>query len=299
MLNWIFFAILARFVWAGTNILDKIIVTHHIPNPFSYVIFTGLFGFITGLIIFIISGLAPISPSSIFLASLGGILYIYCIVPYLQAMKHDEASRITALFATTPLFVLLLNFFFTGESLALFDFIALILLVIGGFSISVRRIDNTFRINQSFWWVIISMIIFALSSVLLSFAYQENDYLTVFTIARFAGGLSIIPFFFISSIRNSFTKVITQSSKKVIAIIGFNELLTVSGVASIEYAFKTGNVSLVSALGSTQALFVLVLAIFFSVKFPWLLKEEVSRNTILLKLFAITLIAISIYLITI
>jgi hypothetical protein len=57
-------------------------------------------------------------------------------------------------------------------------------------------------------------------------------------------------------------------------------------------AVSLGPVTLVNSLGALQPLFVLAIAVVFSNFFPHILKEEVDRHTIALKLVAIALMII-------
>jgi hypothetical protein len=78
-------------------------------------------------------------------------------------------------------------------------------------------------------------------------------------------------------------------NKKAVRFILSSEFLYRSATALITYAAAFGSVTLVNALSAVQPFFVLFFMILFSVFMPHILKEDIGKQKILLKIVAITL----------
>jgi len=61
------------------------------------------------------------------------------------------------------------------------------------------------------------------------------------------------------------------------------------------YAIAIGSVTMVNALQGTQYAFLLILTILLSVRFPKILKEDVSESKIVLKIASLILISIGLF----
>lgn len=86
--------------------------------------------------------------------------------------------------------------------------------------------------------------------------------------------------------------------KKVIVTMSASEIISVLGTLFSIIATSIGFVTLVNALTSTQPFFVLLFTAFLSIFFPSILKEELSKSIISLKIIAIVLMFAGVILIT-
>ena len=99
---------------------------------------------------------------------------------------------------------------------------------------------------------------------------------------------------------NAFPDLVTvakEHGKKAIGVMSLAEVLNIVGILLITAATASGYVTLVNALSSVQPFFILFFAVVFSIFYPKILKEEIGKSVVLLKLFAIVLMFIGIILI--
>jgi uncharacterized membrane protein len=75
-----------------------------------------------------------------------------------------------------------------------------------------------------------------------------------------------------------------------LALVAFNELLVVAGVATSFWAMKLGPISLVSTIASSRPIFVVIYAIILSRTYPTFLKWQTSKGMLALRLIAIAMI---------
>ena len=76
------------------------------------------------------------------------------------------------------------------------------------------------------------------------------------------------------------------------------EILNIIALIFMTIAASVGFISLVGALTAVQPFFVLLFAIILSIFYPKIIKEEISKSTILIKFTATFLMFLGIILIT-
>lgn len=283
---WITFSILAALLWAIVNIVDKYILTKWVRKPPIPVIILGIVGLIVSIAIYFIYGFSPLSSFNIFLALVAGVLYILLTVFYFRALKLGEVSRVTPLFYLSPLFILFFATIFLGEIFTPFKYLGIFLLAAGAILISLKNLSKI-SFSKSFWWMMLCVITISINQLLTKYLLNFADYRTIFAYVRLGGVIGIIPIVYIYF--PELIKSVRKHGKRVVAVISINEVLNLLGVLSITIALSTSYVTLANALSSVQPFFVLLFSVILSLFFPSILKEEISKSIIFLKLFAIIL----------
>ena len=287
-MSWILFSILAAFIWAIVNTVDKYVLTKWVRKPIIPVMIMGIIGLIAAFIIFLINGFSYLSPGHIGFGLLAGIFYIVANIFYFRAAKIEEISRVAPLFHLAPLFLLILAAIFLGEIFTPLKYLGIFLLVIGAVLISSRSIK--IKLGKAFWLMIASTMFFSFDLVITKYLLGFTDFWTIFAYIRIGAGLGLIPIFCLYF--GEFKNLIAEHGKKVVGVISANETLNVCGALSATIAAALGFVTLVESLASLQSLFLLIIAVFLSIFYPKILKEEIEKSTVLIKLIAIILMLI-------
>ncbi|MFH1509148.1 MAG: EamA family transporter [bacterium] len=295
-MTWAFLTLATAFLWALTNINDKIIQTKWVKEPMIIMAVVGGFAFFIGFIVWIIIGF-KILPLFYMLLSIGiGIFSILNAVFYFKAVKLEEISRVAPLFYLSPLFTLILAAIFLGEIFTPLKYLGIILLIIGAVLISVQRSLKYFiRFNKAFYFMIISAFVYAVESTTTKFLVDGADYWTIFVFISFGVFFGSLPIIFIYS--KNLTGTIKKYGVKVIGLATLSEFFGTSGWLLFMLAATLGPITLVNSLAATQMVFVLILTITLSVFWPRLFAEKISPKIIGLKLMAIVLIIVGAYLI--
>jgi len=283
---WILFSVLAALCWAAVNTVDKYILTKWIKTPLVPVIIVGIIGLVASIIVYLVYGFSPLSNFNILLALIAGIFYILMTVFYFKALKIEEVSRVAPLFYLSPLFILIFAGMFLGEIFTPLKYLGIFLLVFGGILISSK---NPFKIKPSkaFWWMFLATISITINALLTKHLLNFADYWTIFAWTRIGAVIGIIPIAYIYL--PELIATVKEHGKRVVAVISTNETLNLLGVLFITIATSIGYVTLVNALSSVQPFFVLLFAVLLSVFYPSILKEELSKSIISLKILAIVL----------
>ncbi|MBW4490400.1 MAG: EamA family transporter [Trichocoleus desertorum ATA4-8-CV12] len=290
-MTWLPFAITAYLVWAFSNLLSKVLISSYISNVIVYTVVIGASNVVpTFLIPF--KGLIIPSFSLLFIAFLAGSLYVAVLVLYFKALSLEEPSRVIPLWRFTPIFTLLFSGNLIDENLNGYQAIAFILLVVGGFGVSIKRIEDTFKLSSAFYLMFLSSLIAGIYNVLIKFVYLHLSYYDGFTLVRFGAALTAFSALLIPKNRLELISALASVSKRIKSLILLNGLLDLIGLAFLNYAIKLKSVSLVTASAGIQAVFVLLFSALLSLKFPNLFKEDLSRASLLQKGGAIALIVV-------
>lgn len=292
---WVIFSILAALIWAVVNTVDKYILTKWIRTPLVPVIIVGLIGLVASVVVYFVYGFAPLSNLNVFLALVAGIFYILMTVFYFKALKIGEVSKVVPLFYLSPLFILIFAGVFLGEIFTPLKYGGIFLLTIGAILISS---DNPLKIRptKAFWWMLLATISIAINALLTKHLLNFADYWTIFAWTRIGAIIGMIPIAYLYL--PELIATVKEHGKRVVVVISTNETLNLLGVLFITIATSIGYVTLVNALSSVQPFFVLLFAVLLSIFYPSILKEELSKSIISLKILAIVLMFIGAILVT-
>ena len=294
-MSWVLFSILATLVWAIVNTVDKYVLTKLVRKPVILLMILGIIGLIASFLVYLFHGFSYLSYFNISLALVAGILYIIGILFYFKAVKIEEISRVIPLLYLSPLFVSILAAIFLGEIFTPIKYLGIFLLIIGAIFISSK---NSIKISfgKAFWFMVLASLVFSVNAVITKYLLGFVDFWTIFSYIRIGAFFALIPIFFFSF--KDLIFAVRRYGKKAIIVISLNEILALVGVILITIAMERGYVTLVNAISSIQPFFVLLIAVILSIFYPKILKEEIGKSTVLLKLIAITLMFVGVILIT-
>ncbi len=289
---WIFFSLLAALIWAGVNIIDKHVISKYKLKPVVFVFFLSTIGLIVGIILFLFQKI-EYSPL-LLLGLLNGALYPVVNILYFKAIKLEEVSRVVPWFAIAPLLVVIGAGIFLHEILSAYQYLGAGILLIGLFTITLKK-GFTVKPNKWMIYMFFSSLLFAAQVLLEKYLLASISLFHLFTIIQIGAFIGFIPFLLFNwqTIKKSFI-----NDRKALKIVAINESAVIIATLSMLTAISIGLVSLVSLLGSLQYLFLLILALLFSIFYPKVLKEELKGSIIALKVISVIFIVIGIYLIT-
>ncbi|MEP1080307.1 EamA family transporter [Leptolyngbya sp. PL-A3] len=278
-MEWLPFATIAYLVWSIATLTSKVLLSRYTSSLVVYTVSLGLVSLLP-LLLVPVRGLTIPNPGLLCMALVGGMLYITVIMLYFKALSLEEASRVIPLWRFTPIFVLLLSGYLIDEHLTHYQLIAFVLLVLGGFGVSVKRIGDTFKLSPAFYWMLFSSLVGAIYNVLIKFIYLRLPYYDGFTLIRFGATLTALAVLSIPKNRLVLFNSLASVSNSIKALILFNAVLDLIGLAFLNFALSLAPVTLVNASAGIQAVFVLFFSTAISWKFPHVLKEDIDRRTL-------------------
>jgi uncharacterized membrane protein len=293
--EWFYFALLSSVLISGVNIIDKILISDYKIPPLVYVLVisaTSLMPLVT-LVFFHIT---PLPLGILAFTILVGFVRIYYTLPYFKALMVEEVSRVIPLLQLTPVFVLILSSLVLHEALRPQDYVAFGLLVLGGTLFAIR-LTSGIRISLAFYLMILSSFLLALYSVALKYLFSVQDFYTIFIWVQIAGFITFFQFIPFKPFRGSLITTYKITSRQIGVILIAEQAVAYVSVFAYNYAIAHGPITLISSVGATQPLFVLLFATILSYRFPRVLREELTRMDIALKVLGLIVIFAGTYLI--
>ncbi|MEK9151690.1 MAG: hypothetical protein AAB547_03585 [Patescibacteria group bacterium] len=301
-MSWILVALGGYFFNAVAALLDKYILSGPIKAPAVYAFFVSLFSLFA--LFFIPFGFQFFGWRTTGIFLLSGLLFLYGLVAFYAAVQWHEISRIAPLVGTVISLVAFGTVFapalFSEGTFTLLHVLALLLLISGGLLIS---FDLPLRAGERIpVFVIIAGIAMGVSLLLLKYGYADANFVSGLVWSRigmFAGGLSLllVPVFR-EQILSGSHRFSTPSRAAVHAGSVFIVGKVCGGVATflIAYAAFLGPVSFVQALSGMQYVFLLVLALPLSFRYPQVFGERLFFWDWFQKACAIVLIGLGLWL---
>jgi len=292
---WAIFSISAAFVWALVNTIDKYVLSKRVDKPMIIIVIGGFVMPISGLFVYLLHSLPNLSPLNILLALIAGTFYVLSGVFYLKSLKSEEMSRVIPLLSFSSLFVLLFATLFLNEIFTPLKYLGIFLLLVGAFLVSSKDFLKI-KLGRAFWFMVLASLAGAINATLSKYLLKFTDFWTVFAYTRMGGILPLIPIAYFY-----FPELITATKrygKKAVTLIVGNSILNILGLFLFTIAISLGPVTMVNALGAVQPFFVLLIAVILTIFYSEIIKEEIGKSTISLKLFGIILIFVGVILIT-
>lgn len=294
----IIFAILSGAIFGVTNYIDKFLLEKHNISPTVITIYGGLFAFITGLIILLITGFYPLDLRSLLILLTSGFLTAIYLLPYYKALTLDETSLVIPLLQTYPVFVLILGFMLLGETFSFRQYLGSFLMILAGILLSVKTIKGKiFKLRKSFFYIMLSAFLFAVAQILYKLGVTEVPFWNTIPYEGFGIALGALVVFLFKNNKEVFKKETKKLKRQVFLFIGINEFFYILARYTGYFAISLISVGLVSVLAGFQPLFTLIYGIILSLWFPYIIKEVITKKTLGLKLALILMIIAGSYLI--
>ncbi len=296
-LDWFYFALLSSFLIAAVNIVDKVLISDYNIPPLVYAMVISATS-IMPLVIVPFIDLKVFSLVVLTFTMLIGFVRVYYVLPYFQALTIEEVSRVVPVLQLMPVFVLILSTIFLREVLRFQDYTGFAFLVLGG-TLCAIRLGKGVSLSTAFYLMVVSSFLLAVYSVGLKVLFASEDFYSVFIWVQVAGFITLFQFLLFRPLRNTLVSTYKTTRKRIGALIVGEQAVAYVSVFAYNYAIAHGSISLVSAVVSTQPLFVLLFATTISYRFPKVLKEQLTKQDIVLKCLGIAAIFLGAFLINV
>ncbi|MEI7826487.1 MAG: DMT family transporter [Euryarchaeota archaeon] len=295
--EWFYFALLSSVLISGVNIIDKILISDYKIPPLVYVLVISATSLMP-LVTLAFFHLTPLPLGILAFTILVGFVRIYYTLPYFKALMVEEVSRVIPLLQLTPVFVLILSSLVLHEALRPQDYVAFGLLVLGGTLFAIR-LSKGIRISLAFYLMILASFLLAVYSVALKYLFSMQDFYTIFIWVQIAGFITFFQFIPFRPFRSSLVTTYKITSRQIGVILIAEQAVAYIAVFAYNYAIAHGSITLISSVGATQPLFVLLFATILSYRFPRVLREGLTKMDIVLKVLGLIAIFAGTYLIQI
>lgn len=290
---WIWIVIASQFGNAGAMLLDKFLLVKKFPKASVLTFWTCVWNLL-GLVF--IAYDFDWQPGSfvIWVSILSGALFTVALQFFYVAMKKGEASHIGPLVGgVVPIVTMVISYFWLAERLTFYQFVGVILLVVGVLIISFEKSRKHNGWHIGMLWAVVAGIFFALTYVTAKAVYMETTFSTGFVWARLGCFVAALPLLLVPSIRKAiFVKDKKEKEKRRsgLVILVINKTLASLYYVGMHVAVSMASATLVNALAGLQYAVLFVLIYFSTIMFPKFFKETFTKVEIIQEIFAILLI---------
>ncbi len=316
---WLLVAVSSYFINAGVYVADKFLLSKKIHSSISYAFFVGIWS-IFNFIILPLDFWVP-GPQELALDLFAGFLFLVTLVAWYKALHQSEATRVVPIVgALTPIFSFIFSFIFFGEIFTERQFIAFLILIIGGVLISVKqtRLYLFSEINERFKAIFgdffglvhahyrptrrlifnstLAALLFAGYYVLMKHIYSNQPFVGAFVWSRLGTFIGVLMMLFVATWRRKIVE--HQKGQKSPKNLGFFfavRLLAAFAFILLNWAISLGNVAMVNALQGVQFVFLIAMVLILSKKFPNILEEEMGKGVMFQKLVGVILVSLGLY----
>lgn len=283
---WLILAILAYILFAAATITDKYLLAKPIPDARVYAFYTGALGIFTAWLA--VFGFEIPDSASILLALLAGAIFIWALFLFFAALRIGEVSRIgISLGGLVPFFTLFFVYLWTGEFPSSLQITAFAFLVTGSFVIIFERFVQATHNFKKFVLILSSSLLFGLYFALVGFLFDKQSFISVFVLIKIGGVLAALLFLFFPSVRKTIFEHKKSPSKRAGGIFIAKNAAGGVGAISLHFAISIARfieVSLINALQGIQFALIFFAAIFLTKKFPGIIKENIGKEAIIVKI---------------
>jgi len=294
---WTLITIFSYFLNAIASVGDKILVSKKIPNPIAYSFYVGILSI---FVIFLMPFGFSMPPLNILIiALLSGATFLFALIFLFRTLVDGEPSRVfTGFGGMVPLFTLLLSFIILNQVLTIKEFFIFILLTASGLLILESK-NKLFFYKKEFKKIVIAAFLFSLALVLAKYVYLNHPFLSGFIWTRLGSLLTALLLLLSGENRRKIFKTTKNTQKKHKILLVLNKILAGAAFLLLNFAIAKGNVSIINAMKGVEYGFIFIIAIIFSLKFPSLLKEHLTRKTVFKKIISIILIGLGLFVLSI
>ncbi len=291
MASWLPVIILSYFFFSLGYLGDKLVLASA-PRPKSYTFYIGLLSILVIVFIPFISFHAP-SPIAMLWIFLESIVYIAGLYLMFLVLEKSEVSVvITTIGATQPIFIFILTWLFWGAQVITgVNVVAFLLLLAGSVIISLNK---KFTISKEYLTLtILASLMFSFDYIFSKLVFLHQPFLQGFIWMRIASFILVLLFL----LSRKFRKEIFQKQHipDVKTSLIFFATQASGGVANLLqnlaiFLAPVAFLPIINALRGIQYVFLFLMTLFFSLFLPRILKEDISRRLLVLKIISIVLI---------
>lgn len=279
----------ANFFWSLVNIGDKYLVSKKISNPYVYLVVLTWAGAIGLILIPFIDFFVP-ELKLLLLIVIASAAYFFGSIFYFKSVKIEDISRINIWWNLIPIFTLIISWLVIDEKLSNNQLVAFVILITGAIVASIHFGKTKLSFSRAFPLMLMSTFVYAIYFVIIRYVSSEIPFLVIY-VWNLITVIALTFFLFLSAkFRRVFKKDFKQLSCGTKGKVFMIALMDESAVLVNMWALSLGPVALISVLGGLQSVYVFIIVVLISLFRPHIIKEELDKRNILLKLTALVII---------
>ena len=291
-MSWIVISLLAATITALISILDKTLMGH-MRSSLTLPLLIGFSQTSVGVVIIIVTGVPDSATwDGVGWSLLSGVLFGLGAQLHIRVLFSQEVSRTIPVTETSPIFTSLIAVTILSESLTPVQWAAVIATVTGAALLSLRTNAGYGKVflHNSFYILMLGAFIMACGNVTIKVALDDLPILFTHGLRMLGLGIVFLIFNMRSTPWKDVRSLVTRRSPVLLLMVVNETIIANAGLLMMLWALSLGPVSLVTALISTRAFFVVVYSTVLAIVWKGALGERVTPGTVAVKMGATTLI---------
>ena len=298
MNNWFFLALLSPAIFTVNIFIDKYVLVSKVKDYRGVVVYSAITGLTAGTLFWIMFKMPILPLFDAFIILTTGILTIWGYYFYFKALSSSQTSYIIGLLQMIPVVTLIFSFVFLKETISSLQLLGFFLVLFSATALSYKKQKKKFKLDPSFYYILLADVFFAAGNVLIKFATNTNSFTQIITYESWGIAIGgIILFLAVQPVRSAFLQTTKTAGKKVLGIMFLNETILIVAKAVTFLAISLGSVSLVTVLGGTQVFYGIILGIFLTIIAPHIFKENIKKKELTKKIIFMGILFVGIWLI--
>lgn len=292
-MTWLLIIILAYLLFGFSSLGDKLVLNRS-KSPRVYTFYVGVLSLVVLLLAPFVGLSIPRATSFLWVIFTSFVIIAGLYILYSTVSKFEVSRVVPIVGALQPLFILLLTWIFFGSLIAKGgDLLAFLILFIASIIISVeRKIEVTKNLLKL---SLLSSFLMSLSFVMIKMVFLNIDFFQGIIWIGIFNFLFVLIFLFNKSFRKEIFTKESAFDKKTLSLVVLTQ--GAGGLASILQNFAiflapASSLAIINALRGVQYAFLFVITLIFSLFYPKILKEEISKKVVIQKVIAILLILV-------
>lgn len=291
--SWIIYALLYPAILAIVNVVDKFLLDKRIRDYRGLLLVIGFVALPAGVLVTFFAPWGNVTNAQVSLGLFSGALIAIQYVIYFKVLSFEEVSRVISIWYATPVLVALFAAFVLKEYLPWWKYAAIALAAGGAVLIGMERFARIPVMRKSFWLIFLMCIMSAVVNIIAKYLLADFSIWNVIGLELLGVSMLMGYIFSVHARRR------VRETLRSLPLIVFSEYTTYIAWLLWAAAVALANVSLVSAMGSVQPLYVLILMLLLSTFKPSILKEVFTRRTFAIKTVAIFMIVVGTFFVAI
>ncbi len=295
-MSWILLSLLANVFFGLSVILDKFLNTKKIKSVYSFAVILNCIYLVFILITTYMQWNTFKFGNGALLSAMAGIFWFFMWIFFWKAMQNGEATRVSAIFFSQPIYSSIIGMFFFHETISILKWAGILIIVVGAVLSSIGGESHKKEVRSAYLFALLSALFSSVGNSISKYAMQDLPSLTVNCIAFYS---SIPLYLFLlknAEVRREIVSAFKNTS--LLAQFSVRGLFGYMGIITFMSALSSGPISLVTAVSGTQPIFVLIFSVVISLLYPKVIHEEFGKKALPAKLSALFLTVLGILLIS-
>jgi len=291
--SWILVSLGSAAVTALVSISDKTVIHRYARSPMTLPLLIGFAQTSVGIFVLSLTGFPNnVTLTGSLYALLSGVFFGFSGVVSQRVLFTQEVSRTIPVTQASPIFAALLSMVALGESISLVQWSGIMATVFGSAAISfgMGGGGNSILGSRYFYILMFSALLFGIANVVGKAALNELPVLYTHGLRMLALGLVFLS----TNLRPEpweDVKGYFLHRSPALVVVAVNEFITANiGLLLLLWALSLGPVSLVTAVVSSRALFVVIYSIGLATIWRGALGEQISARIVVIKVISAGLI---------